>query len=39
MGRPGQDILDKFTASYPKDGMFWDDAIDLARKLPGKVSI
>jgi multiple sugar transport system substrate-binding protein len=28
-----QDIFDKFGVSYPPDGMLWDDAIQLARKL------
>ncbi|MCC2684472.1 MAG: family 1 extracellular solute-binding protein [Paenibacillaceae bacterium] len=28
-----QDIFDKFGVSYPSDGMLWDDAIQLARKL------
>ena len=28
-----KDIFDKFAVSYPKDGMFWEDAIELAKKL------
>lgn len=28
-----KDIFDKFGVSYPKDGMLWSDAIDLAKKL------
>ncbi|MDF2725460.1 MAG: transporter substrate-binding protein [Paenibacillus sp.] len=28
-----KDIFDKFGVGYPKDGMTWDDAIDLARKV------
>ncbi|MEF3305007.1 ABC transporter substrate-binding protein [Paenibacillus sp. GYB003] len=28
-----KDIFDKFSKSYPKDGMTWDDAIELARQL------
>ncbi|TNJ64845.1 extracellular solute-binding protein [Paenibacillus hemerocallicola] len=28
-----KDIFDKFGKSYPKDGMTWEDAIDLARQL------
>jgi multiple sugar transport system substrate-binding protein len=28
-----KDIFDKFGAAYPKDGMTWDDAIELAKKL------
>jgi multiple sugar transport system substrate-binding protein len=28
-----KNIFDKFGAPYPKDGMTWDDAIELARKV------
>jgi multiple sugar transport system substrate-binding protein len=28
-----KDIFDRFGVAYPKDGMTWDDAIELARKL------
>lgn len=28
-----KDIFDKFSVQYPKDGMTWDEAIDLSRKL------
>jgi multiple sugar transport system substrate-binding protein len=28
-----KDIFDKFGVPYPKDGMTWDDAIDLAKKV------
>ncbi|MCC2684615.1 MAG: family 1 extracellular solute-binding protein [Paenibacillaceae bacterium] len=28
-----KDIFDKFAVPYPKDGMTWDDAIDLVRKV------
>ncbi|MCC2684171.1 MAG: extracellular solute-binding protein family 1, partial [Paenibacillaceae bacterium] len=28
-----KDIFDKFGVSYPKNGMTWDEAIDLAKKL------
>ena len=28
-----KDIFDKFGVSYPPDGMTWDDAIELAKKL------
>ncbi|CAG7636973.1 ABC transporter substrate-binding protein [Paenibacillus allorhizosphaerae] len=28
-----KDIFDRFGVPYPKDGMTWDDAIELARKL------
>ncbi|RKN82241.1 ABC transporter substrate-binding protein [Paenibacillus ginsengarvi] len=28
-----KDIFDKFGTSYPKDGMTWDEAIDLAKRL------
>lgn len=30
-----KDIFDKFAAPYPKDGMTWDDAIQLAKKVSG----
>ncbi|TNJ63462.1 extracellular solute-binding protein [Paenibacillus hemerocallicola] len=29
-------LFDKFGVPYPKDGMFWDDTIELARKLTRK---
>jgi multiple sugar transport system substrate-binding protein len=28
-----KDIFDKFGVPYPKDGMYWEDAIDLGRKV------
>jgi multiple sugar transport system substrate-binding protein len=28
-----KDVFDKFGAAYPKDGMTWDDTIELAKKL------
>jgi multiple sugar transport system substrate-binding protein len=28
-----KDIFDKFGVAYPKDGMTWDEAIDLSKKL------
>jgi multiple sugar transport system substrate-binding protein len=28
-----KDLFDKFGVSYPKDGMTWDDAIELGKKL------
>jgi multiple sugar transport system substrate-binding protein len=28
-----KDIFDKFAVPYPKDGMTWDDAIEVARKV------
>lgn len=28
-----KDLFDKFGVSYPKDGMTWDEAIDLGKKL------
>jgi multiple sugar transport system substrate-binding protein len=28
-----KDLFDKFAVSYPKDGMFWEDAYQLATKL------
>jgi multiple sugar transport system substrate-binding protein len=28
-----KDLFDKFAVSYPRDGMTWDDAIELAKKL------
>jgi ABC-type glycerol-3-phosphate transport system substrate-binding protein len=28
-----KDILDKFGVPYPKDGMTWDEAVDLGKKL------
>lgn len=28
-----KDIFDKFGATYPKDGMFWEEAIELGKKL------
>lgn len=28
-----KDIFDKFGVSYPKDGLTWDDALDMAKKL------
>ncbi|MEF3307086.1 ABC transporter substrate-binding protein [Paenibacillus sp. GYB003] len=28
-----KDIFDKFGVPYPKDGMYWEDAIELAKKL------
>lgn len=28
-----KDIFDKFAVPYPKDGMTWDDAMELAKKL------
>jgi ABC-type glycerol-3-phosphate transport system substrate-binding protein len=28
-----KDIFDKFGVTYPKDGMSWDDAVELARKV------
>src|SRR5262249_24395576 len=28
-----KDIFDRFAVPYPKDGMTWDNAIDLAKKL------
>jgi multiple sugar transport system substrate-binding protein len=28
-----KDVFDKFAVAYPKDGMRWDDAIELARRV------
>jgi multiple sugar transport system substrate-binding protein len=28
-----KDLFDKFGVGYPKDGMLWDDAVELTRKL------
>ncbi|MEF3308704.1 ABC transporter substrate-binding protein [Paenibacillus sp. GYB004] len=28
-----KDLFDKFGVPYPKDGMFWEDAIELAKKV------
>lgn len=28
-----KDIFDKFGVSYPKDGMYWEDVVELAKKL------
>jgi multiple sugar transport system substrate-binding protein len=28
-----KDLFDKFAVAYPRDGMHWDDAIELAKKL------
>lgn len=28
-----KDVFDKFGVAYPKDGMTWEDAVDLARKV------
>jgi ABC-type glycerol-3-phosphate transport system substrate-binding protein len=28
-----KDIFDKFGVQYPKDGMFWEDAIELSKRL------
>ncbi|CAG7625728.1 extracellular solute-binding protein [Paenibacillus allorhizosphaerae] len=30
-----KDIFDKFAVGYPKDGMTWDDVLELGRKLGG----
>ena len=30
-----KDIFDKFAVGYPKDGMTWDDVVDLAAKVTG----
>ncbi|CAG7621985.1 hypothetical protein PAESOLCIP111_02380 [Paenibacillus solanacearum] len=32
-----KDIFDRFGVEYPKDGMTWDDAIELAKKLTRQV--
>jgi multiple sugar transport system substrate-binding protein len=31
-----KDIFDKFGVAYPKDGMFWEEAIELGKKLTRK---
>jgi ABC-type glycerol-3-phosphate transport system substrate-binding protein len=28
-----KDVFDKFGVAYPKDGLFWEDAIEIAKKL------
>jgi multiple sugar transport system substrate-binding protein len=33
-----KDIFDKFGAPYPKDGMTWDEANELAKKVTGNMS-
>lgn len=33
MGFYNKDIFDKFGVPYPKDGMTWDDAFELAKKI------
>ncbi|TMV44706.1 carbohydrate ABC transporter substrate-binding protein [Paenibacillus mesophilus] len=31
-----KDIFDKFGVAYPRDGMYWDEMLDLAKKLTRK---
>jgi multiple sugar transport system substrate-binding protein len=33
-----KDVFDKFGAPYPKDGMTWDEALELARKVSRNVN-